>query len=327
MRGLPVEQIRFGRTEAKVSAVSLGTWSHGGPNLAGTRSVGWSGGDPAAERASLLAAYEAGITHWDTADVYGDGRSEALIGEVLRELPRDAVFLATKTGWDPGPYEHAYHPRQVASQLEGSLRRLGVEQIDLYYLHHCDFGPGARHLDGALEVLARAREAGKFRHLGLSDWDARKIVEHLPRVDPDVVQPYGNVVTDGYRQSGLAALVAERDLGVAFFSPLRHGLLLGKYDAPRRFDAGDYRANDPWFADADVLARLRDHRDAVAALVDGPEPVLRGLVGALLTESPSACVLLGQRNPAQVAAAAAAAAPLEPQLARRIWELYADLRS
>ncbi|MEZ4265564.1 MAG: aldo/keto reductase [Myxococcota bacterium] len=318
--------IRFGRTEAKVSAVSLGTWSHGGPNLAGTRSVGWSGGDADAERASLLAAYDAGIRHWDTADVYGDGRSEQLIGRVLAELPRADIFLATKTGWDPGPYDHAYHPVQVARQLEGSLKRLGVEQIDLYYLHHCDFGPDARYLDGALEVIVRAKEAGKIAHIGLSDWDAAKIVAHLPRVDPDAVQPYGNVVTSGYRDSGLADLVAERDLGVAFFSPIRHGLLLGKYDTPQTFPAGDYRANDAWFADADILARLRAHRDALAARIQGPQPVLRGLVGALLAESPSACVLLGQRNPAQVAAAAAASAPLSPELAAWVWDTYEDLR-
>jgi aryl-alcohol dehydrogenase-like predicted oxidoreductase len=326
-----VKTIRFGRTEAQVSAVSLGTWSHGGPNLAGPDlarqvSVGWSGGDADADRASLLAAYDAGIRHWDTADVYGDGRSEALIGRVLAELPREDVFLATKTGWDPGPYGHAYHPAQVATQLEGSLQRLGVERIDLYYLHHCDFGPGARYLDGALEVIVRAKEAGKIAHIGLSDWDASKIVAHLPRVDPDVVQPYGNVVTSGYRDSGLAAMVDERDLGVAFFSPIRHGLLLGKYDAPQRFPAGDFRANDAWFGDAAVLARLREHRDALAARVEGPQPVLRGLLGALLAESPSACVLLGQRNPAQVAAASAAGAGLSEATAAWVWELYRDLR-
>jgi aryl-alcohol dehydrogenase-like predicted oxidoreductase len=321
-----VETIRLGRTEAQVSAVSLGTWSHGGPNLAGARSVGWSGGDADAERASLLAAFDAGIRHWDTADVYGNGRSEALIGRVLAELPRAEVFLATKTGWDPGPYPHAYHPEQVARQLEGSLVRLGVECIDLYYLHHCDFGPDARYLDGALEVIVRAKEAGKIKHIGLSDWDASKVVAHLERVDPDVVQPYGNVVTSGYRTSGLAARVAERDLGVAFFSPIRHGLLLGKYGAVQAFPEGDFRANDAWFADAGILARLREHRDALAARFGGPELVLRGLVGALLAESPSACVLLGQRNAAQVAAAAAAGERLSAEDAAWVWETFADLR-
>ncbi|MGM0576162.1 MAG: aldo/keto reductase [Myxococcota bacterium] len=319
--------IRFGRTEARVPVVSMGTWSHGGPNTAGERSVGWSGHDDDLAKAALRRSWELGITHWDTADVYGDGHAESLIGEMWSDVPRADVFLATKTGYDPGPFEHPYHPEQARRQIEGSLRRLRVETIDVYYLHHCDFGPGDRYLDDALAVVHEARDAGKIRFVGLSDWDPVKLRRLAERVDPDVVQPHRNVSQDRWASSGLQAWAEDRDAGVAFFSPIRHGLLLGKYDRPTEFPEGDFRANDPAFRDADALGRLREHRARLAErFADRPEPVLEGLLGALLEDAPTACVLLGQRNPRQVESAARVAAePVSPEDAAWVRDLYRDI--
>ncbi len=80
--------IRLGRTDQQVSAISFGTWPHGGLNKSGEVSVGWSGHDPEAARAALVRAHEVGICHWDTADVYGDGRAEELIGAIWGDVPR-----------------------------------------------------------------------------------------------------------------------------------------------------------------------------------------------------------------------------------------------
>lgn len=321
-----MRRVRLGRTNAQVPAVCLGTWAYGGENRVGDRSVGWSGHDQAQARAALLRAYERGITHWDTADVYGDGRSEALIGSVLGEVPREEVFLATKVGWDPGGREHYYHPDLVRERLERSLRNLRTEVIDLYYLHHCDFGQGDRYLEGALEVVRAARDAGKVRWIGLSDWSCAAIVRVIDRVDPDVVQPYRNVIDDDYAASGLARWVAEHDAGVAFFSPIRHGLLLGKYAEPVEWPEGDFRRNVPAFGDAAKLRRLRENRDALAArFADFAEPVLNPLLGALLVDAPTACCLLGQRKPEQVDAAAAADRPLTAEEAAWVRGLYQGL--
>lgn len=306
--------------------ISLGTWSHGGPNKSGETSVGWTRHDAAAARQSLIEAYEAGITHWDTADVYGDGRSEQMIGDVLgAEVPRDSIFLASKVGWDPGPHGHWYHPEWIRRRLEASLRHLGTEVIDLYYLHHCDFGPAGEYLDDALAELHKARDAGKIRFIGLSDWDATKIMRYIERVDPDVVQPYRNVTADTWADSGLKAWCEAHDVGVAFFSPIRHGLLLGKYEAPTTFDEGDFRRNDAGFQDADLLRALIANRDALIARLGAPEPVLRGLLGALLADAPTGCVLLGQRNARQVAAAARAGRRLSQPDAEFVWSLYRSL--
>jgi myo-inositol catabolism protein IolS len=298
--------IRLGRTNIYVPAVSLGTWGHGGPNVAENgASVGWSGHDDEQARQAILAAYRAGITHWDTADAYGNGHAEELIGRLWSEVPREEIFLATKFGYIQGPAAHPYDPKFMREQTERSLRNLRTDAIDLHYFHHCDFGPDDRYLDGALEVMHRLRDEGKVRFIGLSDWNGSAIMRVISRIDPDVVQPFRNVVDDDYESSGLKSWVDSHDLGVAFFSPLKHGLLLGKYDQPVEYGEGDFRSNIPDFRDPAAIERYKRAAAAMRSRFSShPEPVMHALVGALLADNPTACVLLGQRNPRQVAAAA-----------------------
>jgi aryl-alcohol dehydrogenase-like predicted oxidoreductase len=300
--------LRFGRTNAQVPAISLGTWGHGGPNMAGSAPVGWSGHDDGLAKAALVEAHRQGITHWDTADAYGSGHAEQLIGEAFAEgVPRKDVFLASKFGYQTGPSDHWYDPDFMRVQCEASLRNLQTDVIDLYYFHHCDFGPNDEYFDDALAAMLRFRDEGKIRFIGLSDWDGRKIMKFIERVDPDAVQPYRNVIDDDYESSGLQAWVESHDLGVAFFSPLKHGLLLGKYDEPQTFAEGDFRSGIPEFHDPQFLARMRYASDEMTRrFPDQPEPVIHALTGALLGGNPTATVLLGQRNPKQVDAAVAA---------------------
>ena len=208
-----MRHIRFGRTDVDVPTVSLGTWGHGGPRVSEGVSVGWSGHDDEGAKRALIAAHRAGITHWDTADAYGDGHSETLIGEVWNEVPRRDVFLATKFGWVREPGTRYYEPGFMRQQCDRSLRKLKTDVIDLYYFHHCDFGPNDEMFDDALAVMRDLREQGKIRFIGLSDWDSKKIMKFIARVDPDVVQPYRNLVDDEYESSGLKKWVDEHDLG------------------------------------------------------------------------------------------------------------------
>jgi myo-inositol catabolism protein IolS len=320
-------RIRLGRTEARVSRISLGTWAYGGENMAGRAEIGWSGHDDAAAREALRRCHALGLNHWDTADVYGNGRSEELIGGMWGEIPRQDVFLATKVGWNPGEFKGFYHPELVAREIDASLRRLKTDVIDLYYLHHCDFGPGDARLDDALALVRKARDAGKIRFIGLSDWDDANIMRLIARVDPDVVQPYRNVTHDTFASSGLAAWCAEHDCGLAFFSPIRHGLLLGKYATPTRFPEGDFRNSDKGFRDTNLLARLTANAAALRdRFGDTPETVLGALCAAVLDDAPTACALLGQRNPAQVEAAARASQlRLSPDDLAWVRGLYAGL--
>jgi aryl-alcohol dehydrogenase-like predicted oxidoreductase len=318
-----VQTVRFGRTNARVPTISLGTWGHGGPNTNEGVSVGWSGHDDRLAKEALIAAYRRGITHWDTADAYGNGHAEQLIGQVLSEVPRKEIFLATKFGWVKGPSKHFYDAKFMRSQCERSLRNLRTDAVDLYYFHHCDFGPNDRYFDDALSTMRQLHDEGKTRFVGLSDWDSSKIMRFIARVDPDVVQPYRNVIDDDYESSGLKKWVDGHDLGVAFFSPLKHGLLLGKYDSPREFPEGDFRRGVPEFRDPSFIARMKRARNEVTQRFarDG-EPVIVALTGALLAGNPTATVLLGQRNPKQVEAASAAGRPLTPDEAAWVRGLY-----
>lgn len=318
-----MQMIRFGRTNVRVPTISLGTWGHGGPNKSEGASVGWSGHDDRLAKEALVAAYRSGITHWDTADAYGNGHAEQLIGEVFVEVPRKEIFLASKFGWVKGPHDHFYDAGFMRSQCERSLRLMKTDVLDLYYFHHCDFGPNDRYFDDALATMRALHDEGKVRFIGLSDWDSSKIMRFIERVDPDVVQPFRNLVDDQYESSGLKKWVDAHDLGVAFFSPLKHGLLLGKYDAPHQFPDGDFRSGIAEFRDATFIERMRRARNEVTRrFTKDREPVLTAVTGALLAGNPTATVLLGQRNPKQVEAASAAGRALSADETAWVRRLY-----
>ncbi|HEX6642468.1 MAG TPA: aldo/keto reductase, partial [Thermoanaerobaculia bacterium] len=254
----------------------------------------------------------------------GDGHAEELIGEVWDDVPRGEIFLATKFGYIQGPEKHPYDPKFMREQAERSLRNMRTDVLDLYYFHHCDFGPDDRYFDGALEAMHRLRDEGKVRFIGLSDWDGTRLMRFIERVDPDVVQPYRNLVDDDYESSGMKQWVDTHDLGVAFFSPLKHGLLLGKYKETVDHGKGDFRSNVADFRDPEAIAR---YQRAAAAMREkfgnvSEEPVMHAVVGALLTGNPTACVLLGQRSAKQVAAAAKVGEALSEDDARWVAAQY-----
>ncbi|MCZ6506505.1 MAG: aldo/keto reductase [Acidobacteria bacterium] len=322
-----MRSITLGRTGVEVPVVSVGTWGHSGPARVKRHAVGWAGGDDDAARAALLRACELGLSHWDTADAYGNGHSEEMIGGLWQTVPRSQVFLASKTGWVKGS-AHGYEPDHMRRQIESSLRRLRTETIDLYYLHHCDFGPDDRYLDSAIALLREFQAAGRVRWIGLSDWDSAKVARYAPVVEPDVVQVYRSLLHDPYHESGLADWVAVHGAGVCFFSPLQHGLLLGKYRKPPELDPGDHRSGRPEFRDADLLARLRRCRRAVEVrFVERAQPLLDALLTPLVADVPGACVLVGMRRPEHAEAAAEVCADLSAADIDWVRRLYRGLSS
>jgi aryl-alcohol dehydrogenase-like predicted oxidoreductase len=319
-----MRKIRLGRTNIDVPVVSLGTWGHGGERTSEGQPVGWSGHDDRAAKEALVLAWRKGITHWDTADAYGDGHAEELIGEAFAEgVPRQEIFLASKFGWIKGPSGHWYDPAFMRAECERSLRNMRTDVIDLYYFHHCMFGESDEYFDDALAMMHTLREEGKVRFIGLSDWDGSRIMKFIGRVDPDVVQPYRNLINDDYEASGLKRYVDSHDLGVAFFSPLKHGLLLGKYTEPRTFPEGDFRSGIADFHDPEAIARYRRAAEEMRRkFPDREEPVLHAVVGALLTDNPTATVLLGQRSAKQTEAAAKIGEALSASDAASVRSVY-----
>jgi len=319
-----MEYTILGRTRKKVSRISLGTWSYGGANTVGkNQPIGWAGQEDSDSRTALQKAFSVGINHWDTADVYGDGRSEQIIGTMWDEIPRNDIFIATKVGWDMGPHNHWYHPEHMRVNMERSLKNLKTDCVDLMYLHHCNFGKQEQYFDDAVETIRRFQAEGKTRFIGLSDWSSDKVMNFIERVDPDVIQPYRNVMDDTYASTGLKDYVEANNLGICFFSPIKHGLLTGKYTEPATFETGDFRTTVKDFTNQKLIDKMKTNKAKLEErFADHPQPVMHGLVDALLTDVPTGCVLLGQRNVEQVEAAAQLGAALSNEAGDWVKGLY-----
>ena len=318
-----MEYITLGKTESSVSNISLGTWAYGGSSTSGNQSVGWADQADSDSKKALLKAHEVGINHWDTADVYGDGRSECIIGGIWDDISRNEIFLATKVGWDMGTYSHWYHPEKMIQNMERSLKNLKTDCVDLMYLHHCNFGKNGEYFDDAMDVLIKFKQDGKTKFIGLSDWSDEKIMRYIYKVGPDVVQPYRNVMDSSYESSGLKEYIDSNNTGVCFFSPIKHGLLTGKYKSPPKFKKGDYRRNVEAFNSQDTIDKLLENRTKLEdRFKEHPQPVMHGLIAPLLEDAPTGCVLLGQRNIDQVIRASELGGIISKEDARWVRGIY-----
>ena len=318
-----MEYITLGKTQSSVSKISLGTWSYGGAATSGEQSVGWADQDDTDSNKALLKAHALGINHWDTADVYGDGRSEKIIGNMWNDISRHEIFLATKVGWDMGPYEYWYSSTHMMTNMERSLNNLKTECVDLMYLHHCNFGKKGEYFDDAMETLLKFQENGRTKFIGLSDWSDEKIMRYIYKVNPDVVQPYRNVMDNSYESSGLKDYIDTNNVGVCFFSPIKHGLLTGKYKSPPKFKEGDYRRNVEAFNSQEIIDRLLENKSKLESKFHNHlQPVMHGLIAPLLQDAPTGCVLLGQRNEEQVLRASELGESISKEDARWVKKLY-----
>lgn len=204
--------------------------------------------------ATIEAALAAGIRHFDTADVYGNGHNESLLGRALVGRRQDA-FVATKFGFvgdEHGQVSIDGRPERVKMACEGSLRRLGTEVIDLYYLHRRDERVPIEETVGAMAELVRE---GKVRYLGLSEVSAATL-RRASAVHPiAALQSEYSLFT---RTPEKTVLPACRELGTMLvaFSPLGRGLLTGKVKSREQLSEGDYRKEMPRFAEENLQKNL-----------------------------------------------------------------------
>ena len=222
-----MEQRELGATGVRVSRVILGCGNFGG---IGSAPAFFGRGETREQAFALMdAAWEAGITTFDTADAYGGGRSETYIGEWLRTKGpdvRDHIVLATKTF---NPMEESADwglaPERVKRQVDSSLRRLGVERVDMFLTHAPDPNVPIAETAGALDELVAAGKIGAY---GLSNVDAARLREALDAGAFGWVQnEYSMLERDAERE--VLPLCAELGLGFTPFSPLAGGWLTGKY--------------------------------------------------------------------------------------------------
>src|ERR1700689_5170212 len=244
---------KLGTGGLEVSALGLGcmgmSWSYGPPK-------------DKQEMISLIhAAVDRGITFFDTAEVYGPLLNEELVGEALAPF-RGKVEIATKFGWEANPEDGGKwsalnsRPEHIKQVAEGSLKRLKVDTIDLFYQHRVDLNVPIEDVAGAVKELI---QQGKVKHFGLSEASAQTIRR------AHAVQPVAALQSEYslfWRQPEEAVMPTLEELGIGFvpFSPLGKGFLTGKIDADTKFDSTDFRNTVPRFS--------ADNRKTNQALVD-----------------------------------------------------------
>ncbi len=232
-----MEKRSLGPNGPQVSAVGLGCMG---------MSEFYGASNDADSKALILNALERGITMLDTADTYGHGHNEQLIASALGEW-RGEVFVATKFGIcrKEGAYERTVNgrPEYVRQAAEASLKRLGRETIDLYYIHRVDASVPIEETVGAMSRLV---EAGKVRYIGISE-ASPETVRRAHAVHPlTALQNEYSLWTRDVEKEMLP-LLRELGIGLVGYSPLGRGFLTGKIEDPENLDKGDFRKGNPRF--------------------------------------------------------------------------------
>jgi aryl-alcohol dehydrogenase-like predicted oxidoreductase len=252
---MSLPQHALGRSGLTVSALGLGCM--GMSEFYGT-------GDESESVATIHRALDLGVTLLDTADVYGPHTNEELIGRAVAGR-RDEVVLATKFGIVRDPAQPTLRgadgsPAYVRSSIEASLRRLGVDHVDLYYLHRVD---PATPIEETVGAMAELVQAGKVRHLGLSE-AAAETIRRAHAVHPIAALQSEWSLWSRDIEGDIVATCRELGIGVVAYSPLGRGFLTGAITSPDDFTADDFRRRNPRFQGAafqqnlDLVARVRE---------------------------------------------------------------------
>jgi aryl-alcohol dehydrogenase-like predicted oxidoreductase len=236
-----MEQRTLGKNGLRVSALGLGCMG-----MSGT----YGKADEAESIATIRRALDIGVTFIDTADIYGDGHNEELVGRALKGR-RDEVVLATKFGNVVGPDGTRFISGKleyVKEACEKSLKRLGVEVIDLYYQHRVDPNTPIEDTVGAMADLVKA---GKVRHLGLSE-AAPATIRRAHKVHPIAALQSEYSLWTRDQEAGVLPTVRELGIGFVAYSPLGRGFLTGTVDGASEFMEGDTRRRHPRFTGENI---------------------------------------------------------------------------
>lgn len=295
----------LGHSGVKVSEISFGCWTMGGLNWVNGTPNGWANVDEDEITAGIRAAIDAGVNHFDNADVYGNGRAERMLARVLDRIgvKSSDVIIATKIGWFPGTAEHAYEPAHIRHQCEQSLINLRRAHIDLYYFHHGDFGEHFRYLDDAANVMDKLVKEGKVRIKGQSAYSADDFERIVPVVRPQVLQSWAHALDDQFIRPGsrVQDLMAKFAMTFVAFSPLAQARLLDKYDPanPPQFEPGDHRKDAEAFS-ADAIAKLKPKLAKLKDCFGGTtEDLVAVALNHVLAHPRVACVIPGFRDERQ----------------------------
>jgi len=299
-------------TDLQLSVVTFGAWAAGGWM--------WGGTERSEAVKAIQESFNAGVTSIDTAPVYGQGLSEEIVGEAIKDIPRDKVQILTKYGmrWDLSKGELAMHSKDnagndidiykyagkesVIKECEDSLKRLGTDYIDLYQIHWHDNTTPIEETMGAVSELIKQ---GKVRYAGVCNYNAdlmREASKHINLVSDQV--PYSMVKRDIEKDTIPYCL--EHEKAILAYSPLERGLLTGKMKPGYKFGADDHRAGLYFYKDEN-LKRVNEFLDKIRPIAEEKNASLGQLVLRWTVEQPGITIaLVGARDAKQALQNAAA---------------------
>lgn len=297
-----MEYRNIGDSEINASVIAFGAWAAGGWM--------WGSTDRKDAVEAIVAAYEVGVTTIDTAPIYGQGASEEIVGEALKDIPRDKTQILTKYGmrWDLEKGDFAFHSKKnngeeieiykyagkesIIYECEQSLKRLGTDYIDLYQIHWPD---STTPLDETFEAVVQLMEQGKVRYAGVCNYNAQLMAEAEKTVPLVSNQIPFSMVNRGVEEETLPYCI-KHNKAVLAYSPLERGLLTGKIKPGYEFQEGDHRASHPHFQ-PDFIERTNVLLERIKPLADDKGVTLAQLVLRWTIERPGITIALaGARN-------------------------------
>ncbi len=292
------EFISLGHTDLKVSRVCFGCWQM-------ARNQFWPEVDEGTMRQAALRAMDVGVNFFDTADAYGDGFAEELLGRILKGVPRDRFVLADKVyhHWlgPPGsPRVGDLSRDYIVWECEQSLRRLGLEHMDLYQAHTFDV---MTHPEETARAFEKLKKDGKIRWYGVSNFNVEQLRCFRGFGNYDTVQPRYNLL-DRSAEQDLFPYCMAHGLGVMTYSSLMYGLLTGKFTGSETFT--DVRANTVAFQ-GEEFKRNVEKVNRLRPIAERLDKSIAQLAIRFILEHPvNACAIVGIKNTRQIEEAAGA---------------------
>jgi aryl-alcohol dehydrogenase-like predicted oxidoreductase len=243
----------LGNSDLQLTSIGFGAWAIGG----GDWQFGWGAQDENESIGAIHRALDLGVNWIDTAAVYGLGHSEEVVARAVKSAPRKPyIFTKCSRRWNAdGTIYSALSPASLAEELEGSLRRLGVETIDLYQIH---WPTPDEEIEAAWEALAHFREQGKVRWIGVSNFSVEQM-KRIQKIAPITsLQPPYSMLRRAI-EAEILPFALENNIGVINYSPMLSGMLTGKMTAERAaaLPANDWRREKPEFSEPRLSRNLR----------------------------------------------------------------------
>lgn len=288
---------QLGATDLHLSSIGLGTWAIGGP-----WDYGWGPQDDAVSIATIHQALDLGINWIDTAPAYGLGHAEEVVGQAIRGR-REQVIIATKCGlvWDDPAQRKVtgcLRADSIRREAEASLRRLGIETIDLYQIHWPN--PDS-DIEEAWHAIGELISAGKVRYAGASNFSTAQM-ERLAGSRPiaSLQPPYS--LLDRAAEAELLPYCQAHDLGVVAYGTMAYGLLTGKFDRASLavLPAGDWRHKSARFQEPELTANLSAIAQLAAIAATHRRPLAHLAIAWVLRRTELTAAIVGARTPQQI---------------------------